>query len=265
MSVYERDRPDYADAAIRSMVEQSAPFTDLVIVCDGPVGADLDAVIERWRGELGERLRVHRLAENRGLAGALRAGLPLCRTERVARMDADDVSRPRRCELLLDAMNCRGLDLVGGFISEFDRTPGDMASVREVPLEREDIIAFAKRRNPFNHVSVMFRRPAVLAAGGYRDVHLLEDYDLWVRMLMNGCACANIPRVVVDVRTGAGMYARRSSLRYLKEQWRFFGRLHSQGFVSRGQEAVALAARSAATLMPAGAVKRAYGLVLRRR
>ena len=73
MSVYERDRPDYADAAIRSMVEQSAPFTDLVIVCDGPVGAGLDAVIERWRGELGERLRVHRLAENRGLAGALRA------------------------------------------------------------------------------------------------------------------------------------------------------------------------------------------------
>ena len=116
MSVYERDRPDYADAAIRSMVEQSAPFTDLVIVCDGPVGADLDAVIERWRGELGERLRVHRLAENRGLAGALRAGLPLCRTERVARMDSDDVSRPHRCELLLDALNSRDLDLVGGFI-----------------------------------------------------------------------------------------------------------------------------------------------------
>ena len=76
MSVYERDRPDYADDAIRSMVEQSVPFTDLVVVCDGPVGTDLDAVIERWRGELGERLRVHRLAANRGLAGALRAGLP---------------------------------------------------------------------------------------------------------------------------------------------------------------------------------------------
>ena len=55
------------------------------------------------------------------------------------------------------------------------------------------------------------------------------------------------------------------SLRYLKEQWRFFRRLRSEGFVSRGQEAVALAARSAATLMPAGAVKRAYNLVLRRR
>ena len=124
-----------------SMVEQSAPFTDLVIVCDGPVGADLDAVIERWRGELGERLRVHRLAENRGLAGPARrpAAVP---HRTVARMDSDDVSRPHRCELLLDALSSRDLDLVGGFISEFDRTPGDMASVREVPLEREDIVAF---------------------------------------------------------------------------------------------------------------------------
>ena len=39
MSVYERDQPDYVDDAIRSMVEQSEPFTDLVVVCDGPVGA----------------------------------------------------------------------------------------------------------------------------------------------------------------------------------------------------------------------------------
>ena len=77
MSVYEHDHPDYADAAIRSMVEQSAPFTDLVIVCDGPVGADLDAVIERWRGELGERLRVHRLADSPGpCAPACRCAAP---------------------------------------------------------------------------------------------------------------------------------------------------------------------------------------------
>jgi len=65
MSVYERDRPDYADAAIRSMVEQSAPFTDLVIVCDGPVGADLDAVIGVIRRH--GRMLAEEMGEDRGV------------------------------------------------------------------------------------------------------------------------------------------------------------------------------------------------------
>lgn len=265
MSVYVKDRPVFLDEAVRSMVEQTVPFTDMVLVCDGPLNQELDAVIDHWQSRLGERLRVHRLPVNGGLARALREGLPLCRCEVVARMDSDDIARPGRCELQLTTLIEGDLDLVGGCIAEFDQSPGDMGSVRDVPLDAEDIRAFARSRNPFNHMTVMFRRRAVEAAGGYRDVHLLEDYDLWVRMIMKGCRCANVPEVVVDARTGEGMYSRRSSLAYLRAQRGFFRHLREVGFISRSQEKRAVLARAAAAALPAGLVKRSYNLLLRRR
>ena len=133
MSVYAKDRPEYLDAAIASMAAQTVPFRDMVVVCDGPLTDGLDKVLDDWKWELDGRLTLHRLPENGGLGAALAAGLPLCRCDVVARMDADDVSRPDRCRILLGKMAADGLDLVGGAIEEFDREPGDMGSVRAVP------------------------------------------------------------------------------------------------------------------------------------
>ena len=239
MSVYAKDDPAFLDEALGSMVGQTAPFHDMVVVCDGPLTGGLDAVLEGWQRRLGPRLLVRRLPENVGLGRALAAGLPLCSCDVVARMDADDISRPRRCGLLLAAMEARGLDVVGGSIEEFDRVPGDMGIVREPPLGQGDIERFARRRNPFNHMSVMFRRHVVEAVGGYQPLHLLEDYWLWVRVIMGGGRCGNVPEVVVDARVGSGMHSRRRGLAYLRSQVSLFrkmrggGSLPSPGCVSR--------------------------------
>ena len=93
----------------------------------------------------------------------------------------------------------------------------------------------------------------------------MEDYWLWARMIAKGCRCANVPDVVVDVRTGEGMYARRSNMAYLKSQVRFFSELHKLGLVSRAGQVKAVAERAAATLLPAGLVKLAYNKLLRQR
>ena len=162
-------------------------------------------------------------------------------------------------------MAADGLDLVGGAIEEFDREPGDMGSVRAVPLEKGDIDTWLKGRNPFNHVSVVFDRHVVEQAGGYQPFPWMEDYWLWARMIAGGCRCANVPDVLVDVRTGDGMYARRSNTAYLKSQVRFFSELRKLGLIGRFDQAKAVAERTIATMLPAGMVKAVYNKVLRRR
>lgn len=263
MSVYRNDKPAYLDDAIESMANQTLPFNDLVLVCDGPLNDELDYKISIWQDKLGTRLNVVRLSENHGLGYALNAGLPACACGIVARMDSDDISRPDRCERLISCLIEDKLDLVGGMIEEFDKTPGDMGSIRNVPLTREEIIKWARNRNPFNHVTVMFRRDAVESAGGYQPFSWMEDYWLWVRMLSHGCACANIPDVLVDVRTGDGMYARRSNIAYLKSNAAFFRELRKLGFTSRFGEFFSVLQRVLVTFMPADLVKVAYNKLLR--
>lgn len=265
MSVYAKDDSKFLNLAIQSMVTQTVPFEDMVIVCDGPLTDELNEVLEEWERKLDGKLCLHRLSKNSGLGLALAAGLPLCRCDIVARMDSDDISRSGRCELLLKKMAAQKLDLVGGSIEEFDREPGDMGSVRVVPLEKKDIDTWLKRRNPFNHVSVMFNRRAVQEAGGYQPFPWMEDYWLWVRMIACGCRCANISDVVVDVRTGDGMYARRSNVAYLKSQVRFFSELHELGLIGRLDQVKAITVRAIGTALPAGLVKAAYNKLLRKK
>lgn len=265
MSVYAKDKPDYLEAAIASMVRQSEPFKDLVIVCDGPLAEGLVTVLDRWQHELRERMRVFRLTENAGLGAALEAGLPLCRCDVVARMDADDISRPDRCRLLLEKMRVDNLDLVGGAIEEFERQPGDMGSVRSVPLDEKGIGLCLKKRNPFNHMTVMFDRRAVDKVGGYQPFPWLEDYWLWARMIAGGCRCANIANVVVDVRVGDGMYARRSNWAYFKSQRHFFSELRRLGLIGRCEQLRAVAVRAIGTLFPVRVVKAVYNVLLRDR
>lgn len=265
MSVYAKDKPEYLDEAIASMARQTVPFRDMVVVCDGPLTDGLDAMLDSWEWELGDRLTIHRLPENGGLGSALAAGLPLCQCDVVARMDADDVSRPERCRILLEKMSADGLDLVGGAIEEFDRKPGDMGAIRSVPTRQSDIEERLKRRNPFNHVSVMFNRLAVDDAGGYQPFSWMEDYWLWARMIAVGCNCANVPDVVVDVRVGDGMYTRRSNKAYLESQRRFFSELRKLGLISEIEQSKAVIERTVAAVVPTRLVKIAYNVLLRDR
>ena len=264
MSVYGKDKPQYLEDSIASMVSQSIPFEDMVIVCDGPLTDGLDEVLESWGRELGNSLTLVRLPKNVGLGAALAEGLSRCRCDIIVRMDSDDISRPDRCRTLLKKMKADGLDLVGGAIEEFNHEPGDMGAVRAVPLEENDIRKRLKQRNPFNHVTVAFDRKIVQAAGGYQPFPWMEDYWLWARMIARGCRCANVPDVVVDVRTGDGMYARRSNMAYLKSQARFFSELRSLGIVGSFDQVKAVAVRALATLLPTQIVKALYNGLLRR-
>lgn len=263
MSVYEKDQPAYLNKAIASMSAQTIPFVDIVIVCDGPLTDELYSELLHWKNELKDSITVIQLPENVGLGAALNEGLKYCQCDLVARMDSDDISRINRCELLLAAINEADLDLVGGAIEEFDNVPGDLGVFRKMPESQEEILKFAARRNPFNHMTVMFNKEKVLDAGGYEPFYLMEDYWLWARMLSSGCRCANVPEVVVDARVGAGMYARRTGIDYLKSQISFFRQLKELGLANSADCFVTISARFVTSILPTEPLKAIYKKYLR--
>lgn len=208
MAVYAKDDPILFDRALSSVFTNSLAPTEVMVVVDGPIGPALDDVLGRHAAP---SLRVVRLDDNRGLARALNAGLDLVRTEWVVRADADDINIHRRFELLSSHMS--GVDIVGSQILEIE-ADGAPVAIRTVPLDDRSIRAFARRRNPFNHMTVAYRASLARECGGYPTIHLREDYGLWALMLARGARAANLAECLVHASAGTHMYRRRGGLRY---------------------------------------------------
>ena len=188
--------------------------------------------------------------ENRGLGEALAFGISKCKNELIARMDADDISLSDRCEKQLIEFRKKNVDVVGGLIVEFYDKPSNLKNVRVVPEHLDEIIKFSKFRSPVNHVSVMYKRSSVLAAGGYKDFPFLEDYYLWIRMLANGAIFYNMQQPLVLVRTGKSMYVRRSGFKLCRSQVRLAKYMKSIGYVSYGDFLKNVIVRVGGTLLP---------------
>lgn len=187
MSVYYKENSEYLKQAIESIQAQTFPTDDFVLVCDGPLNQELDSVIKKKQQEMKNILNVVRLKKNAGLGNALNKGIQQCKNELVARMDSDDISYPDRCEKQLMVFNTYPeISVCSGIVEEFATNPKVVESRRVPPETQEEIREFAKVRNPFNHPCVMYKKPDVEAVGSYKDFYLLEDYYLWVRMIMAG-------------------------------------------------------------------------------
>lgn len=225
MSLYYKESPDYLTLCLRSLSEQTLFPNEVFIVFDGPITASLEDVVKKWSAHL--PINILRLESNVGLGPALNEGLKACRHEIIFRMDTDDICHPLRFERQIDFIqNNPNVDLLSAWVGEFDKEINDVHAIKKTPIHHNQIISFAKRRNPFNHMAVVYKKSAVLSAGAYQDDYLYEDYALWVRMIKNGVITANLPEVLVYARTGNGMESRRGGLSYflseLKVQFNFY-------------------------------------------
>jgi glycosyltransferase involved in cell wall biosynthesis len=227
MAVYGGDDATHLQEALESLCQQTTSPDAMVLVADGPLNRELDAVIQRYI----EPLHIHflRLDSNRGLAAALNEGLQHVQTNWVMRFDADDVCSLDRVALQKSRAEQGDVDVFGGQIEEFQRVPGDSQRVRRVPCEESDIQRFARRRNPFNHMTVCFRVSVVREVGGYPLIPWMEDYALWSQLMAAGARLGNLPEVLVHARVGNGMLSRRGGLRYVRSELqmqRLMCRLH---------------------------------------
>ena len=263
MAVYGKEKPEFFRQSIERMLAQTLPFSDFVLVCDGALTHELNEVISWAQEEMGEKLQIIRLKENKGLGKALRTGVPRCRCSVIARMDSDDISRPDRCERQFRIIERDGYDLVSGTLQEFVREPGDMDRLRVLPRTSEEILQYAKKRNPFNHPCVMFRKESVLRVGSYQDFPGFEDYYLWIRMLRKGCKGYNVQEVILDMRTGNGMYDRRGGRDYLYWVLRLQRYLYCKNFITKKEYIQNCLVRTTVGAIPGGAREKFYHVFLR--
>lgn len=231
MPVYRADTPERVRrAAVSGTVEQQRRPDELVIVRDGPVPPPLAAELDRLVRELPVPVVRVDLQRNAGLPAALNAGLARCRHDVVARADADDVSYPRRFAVQLPVIEA-GADVVGSSMHEIGDDERCPLALRRAPVGRRDILAVSRHRNPVSHPTVVFRRPAVQAVGGYEDVPLAEDYWLWVRLLHAGADVRNVAEPLVGYRVSAGSYERRGGWRVFRAELALQSRLRGIGHI----------------------------------
>lgn len=226
MTVFKEDNPLFVKASIDSMLNQTIPTDDFVIVFDGELTDDLINLIDDYQNKYSSVFNIIHLTNNVGLGSALHDGLIYCKNELVARMDDDDVSRPDRCEKEIIAFeNDENLDICGSYVSEFDVDPLTPIRIKTVPLTHEEIVKFSKRRNPFNHSSVMFKKTSIINVGNYSSMRTNQDVELWVRCLNSGLHGINIDSPLVDFRFDAKTYKRRKQWKNVKlliKTWRSF-------------------------------------------
>ena len=218
MSVYINSKPDEFLVAFGSIVNQTIPPDEIILIIDGPISTDLEYAINTIDSTK-TNLHIIRFKENKGLGNALKIGVEQSSYDLIARMDSDDISLPDRFALQLNYYQQHPeTDILGGQISEFIDKPDNIIGKRKVPLENDAIYAYMKKRCAMNHPTVMFRKESVIKAGNYQDWFQNEDYYLWIRMITKNCIFANLDKVLVNIRVNHDLYARRGGVNYFKSE-----------------------------------------------
>lgn len=250
MSIYRKENPEYLRESLESIIHQTQKPDEIVIVEDGPLTQSLYDMLGEYEKQYPLIRRVA-FPVNRGLGLALRDGVLACSYEWIARMDTDDIAKPDRFAKQIAFLEEHpDIALLGTGIEEFSKDSMHPDSRTVLPETNGEILRFAKKRNPFRHMTMVYKKSAVLASGNYRHFLWFEDYDLWVRMLHCGFKGANLPNILVSVRADTDMFARRGGWKYFMQDIRFQKILIHLGFINVMELAENVAVRGAVRLMP---------------
>lgn len=256
-SVYKNDKPEFVRASIDSMlVNQSVKPDEIVLIQDGPVPYELSRLLLEYKDKYGDLMNVIILEKNGGLGNALMLGVENAKYDIVARMDSDDICAPDRFEKQLAYLESHPeCDIVGGQITEFIDTPDNIVGKREVPCDNEAIYHYMRSRCALNHPTVMFKKKAILDAGNYQDWFWNEDYYMWIRMMEQGCVFANLPDVLVNMRSGIDQYGRRGGMKYFKSEIGIKKLMLEKGMINRKEYVVNYIQRFIIQLMMPNSVR----------
>ena len=261
MSLYKKEHPGYLRLALDSMINQTVKPDEIILVEDGPLTDELYKVVEEYK----DHLTIVINEKNLGLGLALNEGLKACRNELVARMDTDDISKSDRFEKQLRRFEEKPeLVIVGSYIDEFVDTPDNVISQRRVPTDSQSIYNYAKKRSAFNHPTVMYRRSAVLAEGGYNDLKRNQDVDLFGRMLFKGYKAENIYEALLWFRSSDELAVRRKSWENTKSYIATIKKFWKMGYSSFFDFAMVAIAQTGVFIMPAKLQNWIYKTFLRK-
>ena len=266
MSVYRKENFEYFQTALDSVINQTLQPDEIVIVEDGKLTDELYKVIETYKNKYPQLFKIVQLETNQGLGKALQIGVKNCTYDLIARMDSDDIALSERFEKQINFMREHlDIDVLGSSISEFEWNPENIISYRKLPIDHKDIYKFGQFRCPVNHMTIMYKKQAVLDVGNYQPFKNIEDYWLWGRMLKKGYKFANLPECLVNVRAGNAMLKRRANLTYFfNSELPLHTKLYQIGFISFGQYLKNICLKFLLRLVPFKIMKLIYMNFLRK-
>ncbi|MBC9030944.1 glycosyltransferase [Sphingomonas sp. JC676] len=209
--------PGQFDEALASMRGQTYPDLRLYVYCDGPLTPALEAVLSSRVPVKDGQHSILRGVRSEGLPSGLNVLITHALSEPdiafMARMDADDISLPERIETQVRFLEDHPeVSIVGTWCVEFSQ-PGVPTFYKRMPASHAELTDFMLYRSPFNHPSVMFRR--AVFEQGYRynpTLKLMQDYDLWSRVVTAGFVIANVPEFLLWFRIERNFFSRRAGV-----------------------------------------------------
>ena len=267
LSLYNKENPVALEQCFQSIwIDQTVQPNEIVIVLDGLVGEELSQCVEKWQKVIGEMLKVVPLSQNIGLGKALNHGLEHCSNEWIFRMDTDDICKADRFEKQIKFIYSNpNIVLFGGQILEFDQVPNDSMVIKNVPTAHADIIKFAQKRCPFNHMTVAYKKSVIIELGGYKHHLFMEDYNLWLRVIGNGYEVANLSDFILYARVGNGMHARRKGIEYIKSEKQLLKLKKELKIQSPIHANILFLLRSSFRLLPSSLLGKIYNTFLRKK
>lgn len=265
LSVYYKEKASYLKESLNSLINQTHLPNEIVIVKDGPLTSELEQALQAFCEEHKKTLSIKlvSLKKKHGLGPALSIGLMHCSNNIVARMDADDICLPTRFEKQLEILEKHPeIAIVGTNIEEYDENMSKKISEKKCPETSAAIKKYLKKRNPFNHMSVMYRKDSILEVGNYEKMDSFEDYFLWFKVLARYDGY-NIQENLMLVRAGKEMIARRGGAKYLKHIFLFERKLFNHKYLTVPETIINILIRSIVAIVPSGYRNLIYRGVLR--
>ncbi len=193
MSVYNCEK--YIKESIDSILSQNFSDFEFIIINDGSTDRSKE-ILESYKDE---RIRLFN-NQNKGLTKSLNEAIGYSRGEYIARMDADDISLPKRFEKQINFLESNLDYVMCGTWAEFIDEEGVYLRDYERPVTDSEIKKEILFHNPFIHPSMMIRKSVFSTVGNYKvSFKHIEDYELWSRIVFK-YKTANIPEKLFKYR-----------------------------------------------------------------
>ncbi len=263
MTVYSGTKVEEFKQSLDSMLLQTIPPNEIVIVADGPVSENLASYIYEQKRE-DARILYYPKDVNEGPGAAAQYGLGKCSYEYVARLDSDDIAHPTRIEKQLSCFkNDESLSSVGTLVSEYVESPSFPLCIVELPEDSQEIARYARRRCPCRQTTLLYKRSAINKVGGYRKLRIAEEWDLYNRLIAAGYRCFNIQEVLVAMRVGEEYFARRGGYSYFKAIVHFKVEMFKEGRMTLLDLVASVIPSMIVSMLPNGVRSRIYTRLLR--
>ena len=218
LNIWGNDDEDRLRRSLESIRRQNYRPDEVLIVIDGPINEDLRKIVQDF--EMSSSLPINRidLPVASGLWNARNVGIHAAKYEFIAVHDADDVMHPDRLRIQLDQISNAEIDVLGSPVYEFDANSEKVLGLRS--LANSNVLPRKMLwQNVINHSSVMLRKSAVVGVGGYRNVYLAEDYDLWLRLICAGKSLSTTKFVLQAFSVDSDLNKRRGGTKFISSEF----------------------------------------------